>query len=225
MVRLFISILFFLIATNTFAQCEDLSLEQEVSMTENVAIVQGLEVIGDSIQIEVIKKWKGDSISQFEMLKYQSGLEQEFRVDSGKVYMLFWYNGLDIDRCSRSSEFKMAHFEYLLDEQLKAYKVLNVPLYDSIQYEKRNVFFCEGRRFDNKKGKFAFYDIDAGELKLFEKLPVETSSYYPKRFYVIDKNVQTAKKKYDIVFGVSKSHLPLKISNGQRKKILQSLYK
>lgn len=206
------------------AQCDDLSLLEEISVTENVALVIGNEVKGDSIEIEILKKWKGDSISQFEHLKYQSGLGQEFKVDSGKVYMLFWYNGLDIDRCSRSSEYKMAHFEYQLDDQLKDYKVLNVPLYDSIQYEKRNIFHCEGKRYDIKQGLYAFYDLDAGELKSFENLPVETSNYYPKRFYLIDENLETAKKKYDAVFAVSKSHEPVVISNSQKKKVLQSLF-
>lgn len=224
MVKQFILFFGFLFGVNVYAQCEDISLKEELAMTENVAIVIGKEVVGDSVTIELIKKWKGDSIGQFLKLKYQTGLGQEFRVDTGKVYMLFWYSGFDIDRCSRSSEFKMAHFEYQLDEEIKNYKVLNVPMYDSIQYEKRNIFYYEGQKFDSKKGLYAFYDLDAEKLKSFENLPAETSNFYPRRFYLIDKNIETAKKTYELVFAVSKSHQSRIITKAQKKKILQSLF-
>lgn len=218
---------FFLLCISLISrsQCEDLSLKQEAAMTENIAIVKAIEINKDSVSVEVVKKWKGDSIADLVKFELEDALSKDFRVDTGKTYMLFWYNDLDVDRCSRSSEYKYVHFEYELDDILPKYKVVNVPLYDTIQYQRRNTFMVEGKRYDIKKGKYAFYDVSSGEKKAFSELPKETSSYYPLRFYVVDKNVETANKKYDLVFAVVKSHNEFELTKAVKKKALQSLFK
>lgn len=207
------------------AQCEDLSLKEEVAMTENIALVRGVEIKNDSVVLEVIKKWKGDSVDEFVKIKQEPVISEYYRVDTGKTYLLFWFKGLSIDRCSRSSEFRFVHFEYQLDELLKDYSISNVPLYDTLLYRKRNVFEAGKQEFDVTKGKYAFYDVESGEQKAFGDLPVEISYFYPRRFYIIDKNVETATKKYDVVFAVSRDHKELIISKELKKKALQSLFK
>ena len=37
------------------AQCENYSLKQEVLMTQNIALVQGMQVIDDSVEVHIIK--------------------------------------------------------------------------------------------------------------------------------------------------------------------------
>lgn len=206
--------------------CEDLSIEQEVYMTENIALVKSHKVIGDSVELEVIKKWKGDSIPQFFKMKQAALLSKHFRLDSNKTYLLFWYHNLAIERCSRTAEFKYSHFEYKLDELFKSFTVVNVTQYDSILYKKRNVFSTvSGAEFDQKKGVYAFYDIASGEVKSFSELPKEVSYFYPRRFYIIDKQVKTATKTYDIVFAVSNTHDAPEITNELKKAALKGLFK
>ena len=209
------------------AQCDNYSLKQEVLMTQNIALVKGQKIIGDSVIVEVFKKWKGDSIDKFVKFKLEDPASKYFRIDTGKNYMLFWFNKMSIDRCSRSSEFKFSHFEYELDELLSNYKVKNVLAYDSVQYNKRNKFisYKEGLEYDLQKGKYAFYDVDIGKVVPFNDLPKELSYITPRRFYVVDKNVETAITKYDVVFAVILENKELILSKELKKRALQACFK
>lgn len=207
------------------AQCESVTLQQEFEMTQNIAIVHAKEIQGDSILVEVVKKWKGDSIGKFVKFEIKEFNLEAFRLDTGKTYILFWFNGLSIDRCSRSSDFRYAHFEYELDLLGSKYKVENVLLYDSIQYRKQNIFQAGGQTFDIKQGKYAFYDIRTGSLKSFKDLPKDLSFRNKRKFYIIDKNVETAKHKYDVVFALIVDQKELNITKGLKKKVLVTLYK
>jgi hypothetical protein len=207
-------------------KCEDLTLEEEVYMSENIALVQGVSVVGDSVQLQVLKKWKGDSISNRFSLLQEPVTSKSFRLDSGKTYLLLWYHGFSIDRCSRTSDYKYVHFEFLLDELFKKHEFVNVPMYDSLKYKKDNILkTVSGQEFDVKKGKYAFYDLESGEVKAFDELPKETSFYYPRRFYIIDTKVETASVTYDVVFAMGKSHQEEVISTDLKKKALQALFK
>lgn len=216
-------ILFFVPFIN--AQCDDLTLKQEVEMTENIAIVQGLSIKGDSVFVEVIKKWKGDSIGKYLQFKLENVLSENYRIDTGKTYILFWYNGISVDPCSRSSEFKYAHFEYELNALFEDYKVENVYKYDSIQYNKSNIFQSDTLIYDNGKGNYAFYHVEENELKSFSDLPKPLSRFKQRKFYVIDENIETTKKKYDVVFAVIVSNEKPEITTDFKKKALQSLFK
>jgi len=220
-----IYLLIFYTSISVKAQCESITLKQEFEMTQNIAIVHAKKIQGDSILVEVAKKWKGDSIGNFVKFERKEFNSEYFRLDTGKSYILFWFNGLSIDRCSRSSNFRYAHFEYELDLLYSKYKVENVLLYDSIQYQKNNIFQAGGQTFDVKNGKYAFYDIQTGSLKSFKDLPKDLSYRSKRRFYIIDKNVETAKHKYDVVFALVVDQKALNITRGLKKKILSSLYK
>ena len=220
-----IYLLIFYTSISVKAQCESITLKQEFEMTQNIAIVYAKKIQGDSILVEVAKKWKGDSIANFVKFERKEFNSEYFRLDTGKSYILFWFNGLSIDRCSRSSNFRYAHFEYELDLLYSKYKVENVLLYDSIQYQKNNIFQAGGQTFDVKNGKYAFYDIQTGSLKSFKDLPKDLSYRSKRRFYIIDKNVETAKHKYDVVFALVVDQKALNITRGLKKKILSSLYK
>jgi hypothetical protein len=215
--------LFFYVSAN--AQCDAFTLKEEFEMTQNIAIVHGRELQGDSILVEVVKKWKGDSVGKLVKFKLQEFNTAYFRLDTGKVYILFWFNGLNIDRCSRSSDFRFTHFEYELDRLNSKYKVENVLLYDSILYKKKNVFKAGGQTFDIKKGKYAFFDVNSGGLKPFQDLPKDLSTRNKRKFYIIDKNVETAKSKFDIVFALIVDHKDFHITTGFKKKVLLTLYK
>ncbi|MBI33976.1 MAG: hypothetical protein CMP67_01255 [Flavobacteriales bacterium] len=223
--RLFTSILLLLSFVGIRAQCESVTLKQEFETTQNIALVQAKKLHNDSIQVEIVKKWKGDSIGKyvkFELKKFNS---EYLRLDTGKTYILFWFNGLSIDRCSRSSNFRYAHFEYELDLLYSKYKIENVLLYDSIQYRKKNIFEAGGQTFDVQKGKYAFYDVRTGNLKSFKDLPKDLSYRNRRKFYIIDKNVETAKQKYDVVFALVVDKKELQITKALKKRILSSLYK
>ena len=223
--KVLIYLLIFYASIPVQAQCESITLKQEFEMTQNIAIVHAKKIQGDSILVEVAKKWKGDSVGNFVKFERKEFNSEYFRLDTGKSYILFWFNGLSIDRCSRSSNFRYAHFEYELDLLYSKYKVENVLLYDSIQYQKNNIFQAGGQTFDVKKGKYAFYDIQTGSLKSFKDLPKDLSYRSKRRFYIIDKNVETAKHKYDIVFALIVDQKALNITRGLKKKVLSSLYK
>lgn len=221
---IFFSFLFPLFSLSLRAQCESITLHQEFQMTENIALVQGREIQRDSVIVEVLKKWKGTSNLKFLKFKKQEFNSEYFRLDTGKSYILFWFDGLEIDRCSRSSDFKYAHFEYELDRLYKKYKVQNVLLYDSISYNKKYIFEAGGQKFDVQKGKYAFYDVQTSSMKSFKDLPKDLSFRKKRKFYIIDKNVETAKNKYDIVFAMVVDRKELQISQSLKKKVIFSLY-
>ena len=206
------------------AQCESITLYQEFQMTENIALVQVREIQKDSVIVEVLKKWKGDSNAKFIKFKNQEFNSEYFKLDTGKSYILFWFDGLEIDRCSRSSDFKYVHFEYELDRLFKQYEVQNVLLYDSILYNKKYIFEAGGQKFDVQKGKYAFYDVQTSSLRPFKDLPKDLSTRNKRKFYIIDKNIETAKAKYDIVFAMVVNRKDLQISQSLKKKVIFSLY-
>lgn len=212
--------------SSIYAQkCEELTLKQEVQMTENIALISTSKIIKDSISVEVIKKWKGDSIPDHFKLYKEAFDSEYFVLDSGKTYLLFWYHGLSIDRCSRSSNFKYVHFEYQLDDLYQGGETVNVLLYDSLKHEKNNVFTTvDGNTYDQSKGEYAFYDLEDQLIKDFEKLPKDISWYYPIRYYEIDSNIQTSVKLYEKVFAVSKTHKPIQITNKVKKEVLIGVY-
>lgn len=224
--KIIFSLLLLITSFSSFSQeCEELTIEQEVLITENVALVQTSQIIGDSIFVHIVKKWKGDSISNSFWMKREAITSKYLRLDSNQIYVLFWYNDLPIDRCSRSAKYKYIHFEYQLDQLYGNAKINNVPAYDSILYRRNNIFVTEkGEEFDRSKGVYAFYDVEAGVLKDFSALPKETSYFYPVRFYEIDRNIETARKKYDVVFAVSKAHKELIIDNELKKTVLLGVY-
>lgn len=214
----------FLFSLSSNAQCESLTLRQEFELTQNIAIVKGHELKNDSIIVEVLKKWKGDSIGKFVTFKTQEFNTKYFKLDTGRFYILFWFNGLSIDRCSRSSDFRYAHFESELDRMYNKYIVKNVLLYDSILYKKNYIFEAGGQKFDIQKGHYAFYDIQTSSLKSFKDLPKDLSFRKKKKFYIIDKNIVTAKQKYDIVFALIVDRKELQITKSLKKKVLSTLY-
>ena len=55
-------------------------------------------------------------------------------------------------------------------------------------------------------------------------LPKDLSTRNKRKFYIIDKNVQTAKVKYDIVFAMVVDRKDLQISQSLKKKVIFSLY-
>lgn len=211
---------------NTYAQdCEELTLKQEVQMTENIALVSAGKVTNDSIEIEVIKKWKGDSILSYFNLYKEAFDSEYFVLDSGKTYLLFWYHDLSIDRCSRSSDYKYVHFEYELDEIFHNGETINVLAYDSLKHNKNNVFkTVEGKKYDRSKGTYAFFDLEDRMIKDFDKLPKDISWYYPIRYYEVDSNIQTATKTFERVFAVSKTHSPVQLTNKIKKEVLMGIY-
>jgi len=215
---------FFLCSISLRAQCESITLHQEFQMTENIALVQGREIQKDSVIVEVLKKWKGDFNSKFIKFKNQEFNSEYFRLDTGKSYILFWYDGLSIDRCSRSSDFQYVHFEYELDRQYKKYKVQNVLLYDSISYNKKYIFEAGGQKFDVQKGNYAFYDVQTSRLRPFKDLPKDLSTRNKRKFYIIDTNIQTAETKYDIVFAIIVDRNDLQISQSLKKRVISSLF-
>ena len=113
--KVLIYFLIFYTSISVKAQCESITLKQEFEMTQNIAIVHAKKIQDDSILVEVAKKWKGDSVGSFVKFERKEFNSEYFRLDTGKSYILFWFNGLSIDRCSRSSNFRYAHFEYELD--------------------------------------------------------------------------------------------------------------
>tara|TARA_Y100000589_G_scaffold303268_1_gene315491 strand:+ start:207 stop:884 length:678 start_codon:yes stop_codon:yes gene_type:complete len=214
----------FLLSLSTNAQCEPITLRQEFELTQNIAIVKGHELKKDSIIVEVLKKWKGDSIGKFVTFKTQEFNTKYFKLDTGRFYILFWFNGLSIDRCSRSSDFRYAHFESELDRMYNKYVVKNVLLYDSILYKKNYIFEAGGQKFDIQKGQYAFYDIQTSSLKSFKDLPKDLSFRKKRKFYIIDKNIETAKHKFDVVFALIVDRKELQITKSLKKKVLSSLY-
>lgn len=224
--KIFFSCFLSILSLCAFSQeCEELTIEQEVLITENIALVQTSSIIGDSIHVQVIKKWKGDSVASSFWFKRESVTSKYLRLDSNQVYVLFWYNGLPIDRCSRSAKYKYIHFEYQLDKLYSGAVVTNVLAYDSIIYRRENIFIAQsGEEFDQSKGEYAFYDAEEGVLKDYNELPKETSYFYPVRFYIVDRNIETARKKYEVVFVVSKSHQELIIDNELKKTVLLGVY-
>ena len=209
------------------AQCENYSLKQEVLMTQNIALVQGMQVIDDSVEVHIIKKWKGNSYGDGFKFKIEPIGSQYFRIDSGRNYLLFWFDSLQIDPCSRSAEYKHAHYEKELDEILSKNVVLSPQIYDSLNYIKRNVFksYRENVQYDIQQGKFAFYDVRIDKLVPFKDLPKELSYFNPRRFYVIDKNIETAHTTYDAVFAVLLGKKELILTKELKKKALQACFK
>jgi hypothetical protein len=97
-------------------------------------------------------------------------------------------------------------------------------LYDSISYNKKYIFEAGGQKFDVHKGKYAFYDVQTSSLRSFKDLPKDLSTRNKRKFYIIDKNVETAKVKYDIVFAMVVDRKDLQISQSLKKKVIFSLY-
>lgn len=224
--REFIVAIFLSLGLSGVAQNCDISpLDKEIYMTENIALVTTGEVRNDSVSVSVVKKWKGDSVPAHFMIKQEGILSKYFRLDSGKTYMLFWFHGFGVDRCSRTAEFKYTHFEYKLDELLKGGELINKSAYDSLTYAKANIFkTTSGQLFDRTKGNYAFYDVNAGELKEWDELPKETSYLFPLRYYIVDNNIKTASTTYDVVFAVDKSDVPLVIDNDLKKDAIKACY-
>lgn len=222
-VLLFLVVLFHLEA---FTQdCEILTIDQEVQLTENIALVHTRGFFGDSVKVEVLKKWKGDSIPDTFYLLKEDPVSSNYYLDSSKTYMLFWYHGLAIDRCSRSSEYKFVHFEYALDNKYPQAQTKKVLAYDSLKYNKENVFYSNtGVRYDQSKGVYAYYDMESKSILPFEKLPKETSIFYPLRYTEVDSKVETSAVVYDKVFAVYKSRTELEVTNKVKKEVLTSLY-
>ena len=48
--------------TSEAKECDVLTLEQEIHLTQNIALVTVGGFFNDSIELRVVKKWKGDSI-------------------------------------------------------------------------------------------------------------------------------------------------------------------
>ena len=104
------------------------------------------------------------------------------------------------------------------------YIVKNVLLYDSVLYKKKYIFEAGGQKFDAQKGNYAFYDIHTSSLKSFKDLPKDLSFRNKRKFYIIDKNIETIKHKYDVVFALIVDRKDLQITKGLKKKVLSSLY-
>ena len=64
------------------AQCESITLKQEFEMTQNIAIVHAKKIQGDSILVEVVKKWKGDSIGNLVNFARKEFSSEYFRLDT-----------------------------------------------------------------------------------------------------------------------------------------------
>ena len=109
------------------------SFEEALIADPDCSLFDAVDVLVDQFYNEHIYLFSAISVK---ILLKEFNLET-FRLDTGKTYILFWFNGLSIDRCSRSSDFRYAHFEYELDLLGSKYKVENVLLYDSIQYRKQ----------------------------------------------------------------------------------------
>ena len=55
-------IIFSFFLTSEAKDCDVLTLEQEIHLTQNIALVTVGGFFNDSIELRVVKKWKGDSI-------------------------------------------------------------------------------------------------------------------------------------------------------------------
>lgn len=221
-----ILLIFITVGLSVLAQdCEIQSIEDEMMMTENIALVTTDSLIGDSLLISVVKKWKGDSIPKQFKIKQAGIVSKYYRLDTGKVYMLFWFHGFGIDPCSRTSEYKYTYFEFQLNKMFDQGEVVDVSRYDSIVYQRKNIFKTQdGKLFDRTKGNYAFYDVEANQVLPWEKLPKETSFLYPVQYYFIEGNLETAKQKYDAVIAVYKSDKPLQITQELKKNAIKACF-
>jgi hypothetical protein len=225
--RYIFGIIIFSFVFSTKAQnCEMLTLDQEIQLTQNIALVTIGAVVGDSIEVNVIKKWKGDSISNNFFVAKETLFSDYILFNSSKTYMLFWYDNLPVNKCSRTSQYKYVHFEYHLDIKFNEGEVINILAYDSLKYKKANIFrTINGVQYDQSKGNYAYYDLTSGIVKPFSKLPKETSHYTPIRYYEVDSNIKTSSTTFVKVFAVSKSHKAISVTNKVKKEVLLEIYK
>jgi hypothetical protein len=221
------SVIIFSVFISAKAQnCDVLTLDQEIQLTQNIALVRTGNYVGDSIEVSVIKKWKGDSISDHFLVLKETLFSDYILFDSIQTYMLFWYNNLPVNKCSRTSEYKFVHFEYLLDIKFNGGELLDIITYDSIKYRKYNIFTTvKGKQYDRSKANYSFYDLQSNSVQPFEKLPKETSYHYPIRFYEVDSNIKTFSTTFVKVFAVDKSNEVLPVTNKIKKDVLIGIYK
>jgi len=223
---LFVAIIFSVFTSGKAQDCEMSTLDQEIQLTQSIALVQTGDYVGDSVEVSVIKKWKGDSILNHFLVLKETLFSDYILFDTAKTYMLFWYNDLPVNKCSRTSQYKFVHFEYLLNIKFNGGEVVDVVTYDSLKYHKSNIFkTVEGKEYDESKANYAFYDLQSNTLQPFKKLPKETSYYHPVRFYEVDSNIKTSSTTFVKVFAVGKSHDIIPITNKVKKDVLIGIYK
>lgn len=222
----FLVLLIVLFTFDGFSQeCEDLSLEEETIFTENIVLAQGFAIENDSVLLKTIKHWKGDSIPDTLKIAQEDILSKYYRLDTATTYLLFFFHGIPIDRCSRTTDYTFVHFEYNLDILFKGGKVVDVPTYDTLKYQKEHIFTAEDSvTYDESKGKYAFYDYESGEIQTFQNLPKPTSSFFKLRYYVVDKDISIGEETYEILFCVYKSKDPLEIDTKIKKEALAALF-
>lgn len=220
-------VFFLVIAIASRAQeCDILTLDEEIQITQNIALVTTGGFLGDSVVVNVIKKWKGNIDADQFFIGKETLFSDYIAFDTAKTYMLFWYDSLPVNKCSRTSLYKFSHFEYLLDLKFNGGQVVDVLAYDSLKYRKTNIFTTvEGKVYDQSKGEYAFYNLQSQTVEPFKKLPQETSLYRPVRYYEVDSNITTSSKKYAKVFAVGKSHKIIPIDNKLKKEVLVGIYK
>jgi hypothetical protein len=82
----FIGIIVFFISASANAQdCEVLTLDQEIQLTQNIALVTVGGIIRDSIEVNVVKKWKGDSINNQFLVAKETLFSDYILFDSSKT--------------------------------------------------------------------------------------------------------------------------------------------
>tara|TARA_B110000211_G_C14048309_1_gene540036 strand:- start:1020 stop:1700 length:681 start_codon:yes stop_codon:yes gene_type:complete len=225
--KYFLSIIILSFFLSSEAQkCETLTLDQEIQLTQNIALVTIGGIVNDSIEVNVIKKWKGDSILNSFLISKETLFSDYILFDSSKTYMMFWYNNLPVNKCSRTSQYKYVHFEYHLDIKFNGGKVVDVLTYDSLKYNKNNIFkTVKGVQYDQSEGNYAFYNLTSQTIQPFNKLPKETSKYNPIRYYEVDSNIKTSSTTYIKVFAVGKSSKEIAVTNKIKKEVLIGIYK
>ena len=206
--------------------CETLTLDQEIQLTQNIALITIGGFLNDSIEVNVIKKWKGDSILNRFLISKETLFSDYILFDTSKTYMMFWYNNLPVNKCSRTSLYKFVHFEYHLDLKFNGGEVVDVLTYDSLKYNKSNIFkTVTGVQYDQSEANYAFYNLASQTIEPFNKLPKETSKYSPIRYYEVDSNIKTSSTTFVKVFAVSKFHKEISVTNKLKKEVLIGIYK
>ena len=219
-----ITFTFFL--TSKAKDCDVLTLEQEIHLTQNIALVTVGGFFNDSIELKVVKKWKGDSILNSFLVSKETLFSDYILFDPSKTYILFWYNKSPVNKCSRTAQYKYVHYEYHLDTEFDGGEIIDRLTYDSLQYNKNNIFkTVAGVKYDQSDTSYAFYDLASQTVKPFNELPKETSKYNPIHYYEVDSNLKTSYTTFVKVFAVSKSNKELFLTNKIKKQVLIGIFK
>jgi hypothetical protein len=202
-------------------ECKFRDIKAELNLSKEILIGQLVKITKDSLQVKVLKTWKGQIKTDSLTIINGDGCYRKFLFPAGEHFLIYLEpSGIHI--CSRTIQYTKSQDIELLDSIFNHSLWINENermTIEKLEYKRNYIIQTDKGEIDIKDKK-VIYNFE-GKVKSREDLPADLNDFYPLRYFLVapKDTIFTNPCGIDYIFYVNQVHQDMIMTGKFRQKI------